>query len=304
MARRHYDLPPLTALAAFETAGRLGSFKRAASELNVTPGAVSHQIRVLEQDTGTILFNRRHRGVDLTREGELLYDVVSRGFGEISAVLRRLRTARHDVPVAIGATTAVSSLWLTPRLGRFWQSHPGIAVTQHVSDQEFDRGPALDLQILYRDRHRVPATARRLFDDVLVPLVSPEFAADTRVQDLDALAHLPLIHILAEDVTWTTWASWFSGLGFRGSIRRAHSVNNYTIALQIARDGGGVVLGWERLVSPLIERGVLVSLGPWRLPAPQSFYILAESEPAEPVSILLDWLIASVAEPFGESAES
>ncbi|MFD1378076.1 LysR family transcriptional regulator [Fodinicurvata halophila] len=97
MSRRVYDLPPLTALAAFETAARHLSFKNAAVELNVTPGAVSHQIRALEEELGASLFVRRHRGVDLTEEGDRLFSTLAESFVRISQRLREIGSAmrRH-----------------------------------------------------------------------------------------------------------------------------------------------------------------------------------------------------------------
>ena len=294
MARKHYNLPPLTTLAAFESAARLGSFKRASEELNVTPSAVSHQIRSLEAEIGVSVFYRRHRGVDLTPDGNALFEILARGFGEISDVLRRLRATRQDAVVTVGSTTAVSSLWLTPRIGEFWREHPTIAVNQHVSDHDFDRVFGLDLQIRYGGDDLLRRGGALLFDDTLMPVCSPGYAAGMDAPELDALAGLHLIHMLAEDVNWTTWRTWFAMQGYHGDIRHSQSVNNYTIALQIARDGGGLVLGWRKLVQPLLDSGDLVALPRWEIEAPQSFYVLGDSEPAPQTRILRDWLIASV----------
>ena len=306
MARKHYNLPPLTTLAAFEAAARLGSFKHASEELNVTPSAVSHQIKALERETGITVFLRRHRGVELTADGEALFSVLARGFGDVSDMLRRLRANRQDAIVTIGSTTAVSSLWLTPRIGEFWREHPTIAINQHVSDHPLSRTFGLDLQIRYGGEELVHQGGVKLFDDILLPVCSPDYARKWRQShpelsgnpedphDLEQLANSHLIHMLAEDMNWTTWRTWFAMLGYHGDIRHSHSVNNYTIALQVARDNGGVVLGWRKLVQPLLERGVLVALTDREAAAPQSFYVLGDSEPAEQTRIVRDWLIASV----------
>jgi len=294
MARKHYNLPPLTTLAAFESAARLGSFKRASAELNVTPGAVSHQIKSLETHVGSALFYRRHRGVDLTSDGKVLFEVLARGFGDISDVLRRLRANRENAAVTIGATSAMASLWLTPRIGGFWRDHPEVAVTQHVSDHEIDRVFGLDLQIRYGGEDLAGRGGIKLFDDTLMPVCSPDYAAGMADCDLEDLAGGHLIHLVAEDVNWTTWRTWFAIQGYHGALRYAHSVNNYTIALQVARDGGGLVLGWRRLVQPLLASGDLVALQTWEVQAPQSFYILGDGDPAPQARTLRDWLIASV----------
>lgn len=296
MARKHYNLPPLTTLASFEAAARHLSFKDAASELNVTPGAVSHQIKALERELGVALFLRRHRGVALTDQGLTLFTVLESSFSKVSTALTRLRRSSEDAAVTIAATTAVSSLWLTPRLTAFWKAYGGIPVNQQISDRPEHHRQYADLQIRYGDIDADESVKFPLFRDELIPVCSPGFAAAHPEAGLEALAQMPLIHPDADDFSWTTWRAWFTALGYRGDIAKGLQVNNYTIALQAARDDVGVVLGWKRLVKPYIERQVLVPLGPNRLPAPASFYIV--SEPDDLISanarIVRDWLLDNV----------
>lgn len=296
MARKHYDLPPLTALAAFEAAARRGSFKDAAVELNVTPGAVSHQIKALERELGVVLFIRRHRGVTLTEQGTTLFHALESSFSRISTVLTRLRRAADETAVTIAATTAVSSLWLTPRLTTFWKAHGGIAVNQQLSDRPERSAVFADLHIRYGDIEAENAVTFPLFRDELVPVCSPAFAAEHPRADLQSLAQMPLIHPDADDITWTTWRTWFSQLHYDGDIAKGLRVNNYTIALQAARDDMGVVLGWRRLVQPFLERRVLVTLGVYRIAAPASFYIVSDPDDLITANarLLRDWLLANV----------
>ena len=296
MARRHYNLPPLTTLAAFETAARHGSFKDAAQELNVTPGAVSHQIRALESDLGIALFVRQHRGVDLTRQGELLYGVLETSFAHISETLSRVRQAHRRKAVVVSATTAVSALWLMPRLTQFWRDHGDIAINQSVSDTPMARGSQVDLQIRYGDVPGVSGTRHPLFRDKLAPLCSPEFAARHPAPSVEELARLPLIHHVSDELSWTRWEQWFAQLGYSGPIADGIDVNNYMIALQAARDGIGVVLGWRRLVRPMTEDGALVPLGRHRIRAARSFYIIAAPDEflSDNARTLRDWLVEHV----------
>src|SRR5699024_8208501 len=111
------------------------SFKDAAQELSVTPGAVSHQIRALEGDLGTALFRRGHRSVELTDEGEALFEVLSMAFSKISGRLRAIRARRAGAAVTVGSTSAVAALWLSPSLIRFWRAFPDMNVTQLVQDR-------------------------------------------------------------------------------------------------------------------------------------------------------------------------
>ncbi|SFY45505.1 regulatory helix-turn-helix protein, lysR family [Paracoccus pantotrophus] len=129
-----HDFASMTALICFEAAARNMSFKAAAQEMNVTPAAISHQIKALERNLGCALFIRRHRGVELTEKGAFLLVALQRGFETISDAVSRLRDRPDAVDVTIRTTTAVSALWLTPKITAFWKIHPGITVSQIISD--------------------------------------------------------------------------------------------------------------------------------------------------------------------------
>ncbi|WP_304522396.1 LysR substrate-binding domain-containing protein [Cognatishimia sp. MH4019] len=292
MARAFYDLPPMTTLVAFEAAARHGSFKTAAAELNVTPGAVSHQIKALEGELGVALFERVHRGVILTEDGQDLFTSVQGAFSAMSRSLSQIKRADTERAITVAATTAVSALWLTPRITAFWRERPDIRVNQVVSDTRVE-GSGWDLIIEYGLAKGRAGESRELFTDVLVPVASPEFAANRPVPELAALAAMPLIHLTAQNQDWTTWKRWFAGLGYEGSLARGTKVNNYMIALQAACDGVGVVLGWKRLVAPMLEDGSLVAFGGYALPAPSSFYISrgAKAEARGSVDLLEQWLL-------------
>ena len=293
MSRRFYNLPPLTALAAMEAAARHQSFKRAAEELNVTPGAVSHQIRGLEEELGSALFRRVHRGVELTDDGERLFRVLRGAFLDISAQTDALRDQGQNDSVTIGATTAMSALWLTPAISRFWRDHPDMRVNQIVSDL-LDFGLATPELVLsygpYKDT-RYQGVA--LFRDTLVPLVSPALAKSYAPKNIEDLAAMPLVHLDAPDQRWTTWAHWFGELGYSGTLRRGIVVNNYMIALQAAQDGAGMVLGWRRLVARHLGNGSLVELNKFHLPAPTSFFVSRHTGAANPdLDALQNWIVA------------
>ena len=292
MARAFYDLPPMTTLVAFEAAARHGSFKTAAAELNVTPGAVSHQIKALEGELGGALFERVHRGVMLTEDGQDLFTAVQGAFSAMSRSLAQIKRADTERAITVAATTAVSALWLTPRITAFWRERPDIRVNQIVSDARVEGGGP-DLIIEYGLAKGRVGESRELFTDVLVPVASPEFAASRPVPELAALAAMPLIHMTAPNTNWTTWKRWFAGLGYEGPLARGTRVNNYMIALQAAQDGVGVVLGWKRLVAPFLEDGSLVAFGGCELPAPSSFYITRgpKTDARESVDLLEQWLL-------------
>ena len=209
MARRHYKLPSLNTLAAFETSARHGSFKNAAQELGVTPGAVSHQIKGLEEDLDVVLFDRQHRGVEITPEGQKLFKVLQDSFSDISTTLSEIRNSAQKPVVTISATTAFSSLWLTPRLTQFWKTCGDISVNQHVSDtpNPFDETPDLRIVYGFRQQNNPKLKAQVLFRDELIPVCSPGFLDAHPDTSLNALAAAPLIHLNAPDDRWTTWKS-------------------------------------------------------------------------------------------------
>lgn len=296
MESQFYGMPPLTTLIAFEAAARHRSFKNAAQDLNVTPGAVSHQIKALETTLGVRLFERRHRGVELTGHGEMLFRELERSFSRTAAVLERIRRDDPGHAVIVSATSAVSALWLTPRLSRFWRQNGQIAINQHVSDFPDAGGHSADLQIRYGDFDSAGKCQNPLFLDHLVPLCTPQFAANNQNPDLSALAAMPLIHLDAPDSNWTTWRTWFEAQGYDGPIAHGTRVNNYSIALQCAQDEVGVVLGWRDLAAPLIHQCVLVTLGDQLIAAPAPFVLVSQPEASlsESAIILRDWLLQSV----------
>ncbi len=294
MSRRYYKLPPLTSLATFETAARHRSFKGAAEELGVTPGAVSHQIKFLETELGLSLFDRKHHGNNLTDHGESLFAVLQSSFTAVSSTLANLRRSASDKEVIISATTAVSFLWLPPRLAEFWKQHPEIPVNQHVTDNPDSQGVAVDLKICYGFVENESTQKHTLFQDELVPVCSPGYAKEFPNPSIEDLAQAPLIHLRAKDKNWSNWFSWFSALGHKGKISPGIHVNNYMIGLQAASDGMGIALGWKHLCKPKIDSGELVILGDNSIPAPSAIYIMSEKEELLPenVKVLRDFLIS------------
>ena len=291
MVQRHYSLPSLKMLATFECAARRGSFKVAAAELNVTTSAISHQVKALEQDIGLPLFERGHRMVKLTPEGDELLKALTSSFASLSDIVVNLR-ARNEMPqLTIGATTAVSSLWLTPLVTQFWRSHPNITVNQNVRDRPFSRPIQMDMAIEY-ETSEPKEDCIKLFGDHLIPLCSPDFD-EPRLSTLDELANASLIHLEALETKWTNWQNWFHDAGFHGPVLAGQKVNNYTIALQLAQDGAGVVLGWKRLVQPLLDNGKLVQFAPYEIEAPGAFYLIFKegARKRKEVQDFANWLV-------------
>lgn len=292
MSETRYTHLPLRALVSFEAAARHVSFKAAARELNVTPAAVSHQIKALEAELHAQLFARHNRGVDLTEKGAYLLVAIQRGFDHVGDALDQLRSRSRRAAVSIHSTTAVSSLWLTQRLAGFWRAHPRISVSQAVDDLGRDAS-SYDLSIHYGDMSLERAPCRPLFRDTITALVSPSFAQEHRVTCIEDIGKIPLIHLELAENNWTTWEEWAAHLGYHGPLQMSHRVNNYVIALQAARDGMGAVLGWDGLTADLVSSGRLVKLWPEAIPSPLDFYITLHNESSDQARLVFDWLSGS-----------
>ena len=295
MPRRHYDLPSLNALAAFEAAARHLSLTRAAAELCVTPGAVSKQVKTLEDQIGRPLFLRLHRALELTPEGQAVFHSLKDAFERVSGTLRQVGRMGSPRTVTIGTTMAFAQLWLMPRLGDFWTAHQDIVIDHIISDRTHETARTdIDLRVRYGDGVWPEETSALLFGDRIVAVASPGFLARHKVRSVQDLAGLPLLSVEGVDWTWTTWADFLRQAGAPYRKLNVRRFNSYVIALQAAQAGQGVALGWLSLVKPLLARRLLAQASPADIAAPQSFYLTwtARHPLAQEAEVLRDWLLA------------
>ncbi len=294
MARKFYNLPSLTALAAFETTARHRSMARAARELNVTSGAISRQVRALEGFVGCELLRREQRGVGLTQRGAELFTVLSSSFSHISRTLDFLQTCPTSSDVTLGASTAVASLWLMKRVGDFWRAHPDVTVNHLISDVAADlRSSKVDLRIRYGNGLWPGETSVLLFQDFIIPVCGPAFLEEHADTSIEALMRASLLKLEPTEANWTTWEEWFRMLGYHIAVLRGSSINNYTSIIHAALDNQGVALGWSGLINQYLQEGSLVRFGDAGVPSPEAFYITwSESlSLSEPATLLRDWLL-------------
>ncbi|WP_169569951.1 LysR family transcriptional regulator [Sneathiella limimaris] len=285
-----YDLSSINALVCFEAAARHLSFKKAAQEMNVTPAAISHRIKALEIDLGCRLFNRSNRGVELTEKGAFLVFALQRGFETISDTVTLLKDQPETVDVTIRTTTAVSSLWLIPKISQFWKSHPDITISQIVSDIP-EMTARCDLSIQYSNPLEEGSENKKLFQGNIIAIGSRQFADDHQILSINDLLNVPLIHIQNDDTVWTSWTDWFHELEYPGPKGRSFYLNNYMIGLQAAQDDVGAILGWDRLVGKLLQDEQLVQLVPNSIPSPMGFYLNIHPRASEKARIFADWLL-------------
>ncbi|WP_426305943.1 LysR substrate-binding domain-containing protein [Acidovorax facilis] len=281
----------MSALRAFEAAARLRSFKHAAQELSVTATAISHRIRVLEDELGRPMFLRKVRAVELTQDGEALFKAVNSGFKEITLVVEQLRQPRR-ASVTLSATPAFAAKWLVPRMPLFQAEHPEIDLHLHASNQPVDLNTgSADLAIRYGQGAGQGTSSRLFLEDCFAPVASP---AQAKAVGSDP-SHWPLIHFdwhrpLPVELTWAAWAAKAgrSPADVMAGVRYSEESH----AIQAAVAGQGVALLSLLLVEEELRLDLLnVVAGP-ELKG-MAYHILKPGlrQVSDAVSTVEDWLI-------------
>jgi LysR family transcriptional regulator, glycine cleavage system transcriptional activator len=297
-------LLPLNALRAFEAIARHMSFARAAKELHVTPAALSHQIRGLEEQLGLSLFTRRARAIELTEAGRTLYPGLHAGFESVRGAVARLDRARAENILVISATVGLTAKWLMPRLWRFLHAHPDIdarvAATMKLADFAAD---GVDVAIRMSDGDHPDLYVENLFEDSMLPVCAPRLV-EQGLRSAADLARFPLIH---HDIPMSMrappkWADWLAIAGLQGiDATRGLRVNVADHALDAAVAGAGVSLSFKLIASDDVHAGRLVSpFGP-ELPLAIGYHFVCPKghEKRPNVRAFRDWLFAEMKETKG-----
>jgi DNA-binding transcriptional LysR family regulator len=288
-------VPSLTALVEFEAVARLGSFTYAASELGVTQSAVSRQVRFLEETLGVQLFHRLHRSIDLTSEGEALYLVVAESMQKIAGVFDRLVTGTEQRELVLASTAAFSQFRLLPRLAKLKKLDPPLQLRLSTDMFTADlRHVEVDVAVRYGDGNWPDGTSTLLFDVEVFPVCSPAFLQEYGTPgSLDDLAKMALVESDATTEGWMGWNEWFRAVGYRPArLNKVLRCSLYTDAIQAARYGQGIALGWNRLVDDLLRAGDLVriDLATFR-PGDAYFVVVPHGRTITPViTQLIEWL--------------
>lgn len=261
--------PPLDQIDAFVIAARLGNLTRAAEAMHLTVSALSHRMRLLEQRTGQQLLARGPRGVELTAQGQRLFDAVSGPIDSIEHALRRLN-ARTGNSLALSLIPSMGTAWLVPRLPGFLARHPelGLSLQSSTHVVDFEREP-IDAALRLGAGKWPGVTAERLFEEWIVPVASPDFIARHGKPTLAAIASLPLLGDPAD-----RWRDWFAAYGGTAPARYAAQFDDTETLHQAAAQGLGVALARQTLAQPLIDSGRLVPLTRKRLKAGFSHYLV------------------------------
>ena len=273
MARR---LPPLNALRAFEAAGRHLSVTKASVELNVTPGAVSHQVRALEDYLGVRLFRRVDRKLYLTDAGQRCLPALTDSFDRMTEAVKLLEKQGTGGNIVISVPTAFGAKWLIPRLDRFHARHPSIDVRiSSTSDVIEFRRDDVDIAVSFGKEEYTGLLCERLLDDAVAPMCSPRLLRGPQpLRVADDLRHHILIHDDSHAIV-PDWQMWLHAAGVQNvDTTRGPRFTYPEHAIQAAIDGGGVVLGRFTLARPDLQANRLVMPFDVSLPVGPVYYVV------------------------------
>lgn len=290
-------MPPLRALVAFEAAVRHASFKDAARELYITPGAVSQQVQKLEQWLGFVLFVRQARQLEVTERGLHYYGRIAPALEQIGRASQACREqAANQVRLSLSITLAAK--WLAPRMVDFIGRHPEIDVHINATNQTVDfQQEAVDLAIRYFGGQDPTMTSQLLFEDEVLLLCAPGYRDRLALRRPDDLRRATLLHVSLYP-SWEEWLARFTSITEQERLPRLH-VDQSLLGIDAARRGQGVVLSNRLLAEEELRRGELIEPFPLRLRPGKGYYLIHPRQRAlSPAArILKDWLLLQFAEP-------
>jgi LysR family transcriptional regulator, glycine cleavage system transcriptional activator len=289
-------LPALNALKAFEAAARHESFTRAAEELCVTQGAVSHQVKALEAELGVKLFNRERQRLVITEAGREYLVVVRDALDRIAVGTERLVQRQKSGALTISTSPDFAAKWLVHRLGRFAEAHPDIdlrvsATMHHVDFARED----VDVAVRHGDGNWPGLHVERLCKEQLFPVCSPKIAEGrARLSKPADVLKFPLLHL----DTRADWPQWLEAAGVAGAdVSRGPVLNRASMLIDAAIDGQGIALARTALAAWDLLNGRLVRPFDVALPLAKSYWIVCPKATAQlpKITRARDWLLSEAA---------
>jgi len=291
-------LPSIMALRAFEVAAQRLNFTQTASELNLTQGAVSHQIRELETRLGVTLFERKGRGLALSSAGQRYLPFAQEALERLRAGERSLKADSPDTSLTVSLSPPFAAKWLVPRLGAFLTTHPDLdlrisASMQHVTFAD----DGIDMAIRHGNGDWPDLHVTRLWTEDIFPVCSPALLANgpplRRIADLAG-------HVLIHDRSRSGWTTWLDNVGADTSgidLDRGPGFNETSLAIDAAVAAQGVALSRSALVAGDLAAGRLVQPLQETQPAPFAYWIVCPKASAEQPNIVRfrNWLIEEAA---------
>lgn len=297
--------PGIRSLRTFEAAGRHLNFTRAAEEVGLTPAAVSHQIKELEDQLGFTLFVRTSRSTQLTPGGALLLEAAAESLDLLRrATARARRLTRTSEQLRVSLTARFATHWLLPRLPKFRMQHPGLKLSFDVSDELRDFAlDDIDLAIRFGSGRYPGLQAERLFDTLIVPVCCPSLLDDGPPlrEPRDLLAHT-LCHVdcETEGAVWPDWARWMAAAGVEGfDASNCVAFEDTSHVVQAVLEGGAVGLADRAMVARELEQGLLVQPFELGVPVAEDYaynlvYPYASADDSRVIAFR-DWILEELA---------
>lgn len=285
MVSKRQNLPSLGSFATFEVAAKHLSFTLAAGELNVTQAAVSQQIRYLETSLGHSLFFRKPGGLELTDEGRELLRGVTNGLDCFSLAVSSIQNKTLSRKVTIAGTNSAAQLWLYPLARQYMAANPDVDIIILGSDRDESmfNFQEVDIALVFGARQSSAANDLEfLYPEVVKPVCSPSFLAGSGpFESREALLECPLLHLhtthwTANAIDWTpqTWNKWFGiDIVDEQETLPGFKTNSYALLIDLAKNGEGIVLGFQHLVAENLQSGSLCVAHDHALPSGRNIYL-------------------------------
>lgn len=296
-------LPPLNTLRVFDAAARHQAFGKAAEELHVTHGAVSRQVRLLEEALGLALFERRNRAVFLTDAGRQLFDVTRALFEQLASGLAKLRQPAADAPLVLSCEPTIAMMWLIPRLPDFQRAHPGVQVHLYAAGGPVDfAGQGVDVALRRNDFDWDAALhAERVCEEWTGPVCRPGLVGAAGLNPAaDDWNSAPALSSATRPQAWRQWSR---AAGVKPPRRAGPAYEHFYLSLQAAAAGLGVAIGSALMVCDALRDRRLAA--PCGFVRDGSAYVLLSPRPSSEdprASAFLEWLRRQAAASLRDAA--
>ncbi|WP_231602622.1 LysR substrate-binding domain-containing protein [Herbaspirillum chlorophenolicum] len=297
MGRR---LPPLDLLVSFEAAARQLSFSKAGEEIHVTQSAISRQVKKLEESLGFALFERLHRELKLTEQGQILYETVQDSLESLARTVANLKQEKSLCRVKVSTNNPFSALWLVPKLADFRSAHPEIELDIDSNNRLVDlKQDIFNVAIRYTTLESVKEKDYLyLSGEDIFPVCSPAFLKKmgTDAGNIESLRFHTLLHLNDPKNAWPwlQWANWLESAGYAPAVGKGYRFSHVDQMIQAATIGQGIALGSSPLVDALLEQGLLVAPFATSISSPRSFIACFGPRKDESTMAFINWVQATI----------
>ncbi|MGY6038821.1 DNA-binding transcriptional regulator DsdC [Aeromonas sp. AE23HZ002T15] len=296
----------LSKLHTFEAAARHGSFALAADELALSPSAVSHRISALEEELGFKLFQRFHRKVELTAEGQRVFWALKSSLEFINQEILEIKSQELSGSLTVYSRPSIAQCWLVPRLADFSRQHPQIELNIMTGNENINlHGYGIDLTLYFDDKTPARLAIHPLMDEYMVPVCSPEYAEQHRLwNNPDNLQHCRLLHdrqAWGHDSEADEWRSWAEQVGLSLTDCQSNmGFDRSDLAIIAAMNHAGVAMGRKRLVSKRLARNELVAPFPaMEVRCTQRYYLATlPNRQCPKIQAFIDWISDQAKAPY------